>query len=132
MLGFDLLYFLQALLAVTHVADVLATGLERLYQFQLGDGGREDRVDLFYAHTFRHLADGHGLLDAGAAHVQHEALEHLNTFLGFALGVGLHYLVVHADFHPGYHLVRRECLKALSVGHSERDIKGIWGKRQDY
>jgi hypothetical protein len=111
--------FLQALLGVTHVADVLAADLELLHEFDLGNGRGVHGVDLFDTHVTRFLTDRHGLLKAGAAFVDHKSLKHLDALLELALGVRFCDLVVHPDLHPGTDLIRREHLKALRFGHND-------------
>jgi hypothetical protein len=74
-------------------------------------------VDTFYANATRDLADRHGLCEATAANVNHQAFKNLDTFLFLALGVGFLDLLMDANLHPRGHGLRLEGFEFVLFCH---------------
>ena len=66
-------------------AEHLARGLEALHELDSCRSWGANREDALHADAFGDLADRHGLAGAGAAYVDHEAFEDLDTLLSSPL-----------------------------------------------
>ena len=69
----------------SEVEDTCATYLTNLVDFDRVDEGGVERENTFHADTTRHLAYGESLGNTGAALLEHDAAEFLDTLLAFAL-----------------------------------------------